>query len=273
MGLGVIPRVRADAELKSFAGRLRVEFTAGGSDYMWIGFVDDPRFDATVKLTTPDLPLLKGVEIPEVTRAISDLLRAEIREAIVWPRMEDVFIPLIDEPECPDETFILRESSMAWPPPSPPPTPRPKEPEPLAGASQPQPSFDDEDETTTRTRRSGAEVVRRAAGTIANLIADVHATAQGQQVDRPTDDDDGAEASRRGAEIASHALGAFSNLLKDVQAAHPSDSAAPAAPAPASAAMERLRERKPLRTTKVDAAALFGGLPRGGGNPRPPPTS
>eukprot|EP01065_Artemidia_motanka_P030430 TRINITY_DN36454_c0_g1_i1.p1 TRINITY_DN36454_c0_g1~~TRINITY_DN36454_c0_g1_i1.p1 ORF type:complete len:566 (+),score=158.81 TRINITY_DN36454_c0_g1_i1:67-1764(+) len=175
--LGLIPRVDVVVRIKSISGRVRIEI-GGASDYLWLCFVGDPQFSISVELTTPDLPLLHGKEIPEVTAALSNLVRAELRESFVYPRMEDVFLPLIDEDEIPDDTWVVKESQLrngVVPPPIETPTSPPR-----TAKRQPQPAWEDTPPVAERTGLDDvAATVAEAAGSI---IAQLHATAQGEEL-------------------------------------------------------------------------------------------
>ena len=117
-----LPKVVARVQVTGVQGRLRAEFSSF-SDYLWVAFVEEPRFDVRLVTDTPDLPLkiLSRADIPELTELVVTALKTELIELMVYPRMEDLFLPLIHEEETEDATtaVVAGEEAAAATPASP----------------------------------------------------------------------------------------------------------------------------------------------------------
>ena len=108
-----LPKVLARVQVTGLTGRLRIEMSSF-SDYMWISFVEEPELTLKLTTDTPDLPLriLSGADIPSLTELVVTVLKKELIELIVYPNMEDLFIPLINEVEEEDETIVMFEGEV-----------------------------------------------------------------------------------------------------------------------------------------------------------------
>ncbi|KAJ9442722.1 hypothetical protein DIPPA_54178 [Diplonema papillatum] len=108
-----LPRVLATVTVKSLEGRLRFEISSV-SDYLWLGFVEEPNIDISIRTNAPELPssvgILLGGEIPELTQLVVTFVKAEILELMVLPNMEDLYIPLINENEVEDTSCTRVET-------------------------------------------------------------------------------------------------------------------------------------------------------------------
>eukprot|EP01064_Diplonema_japonicum_P008100 TRINITY_DN15624_c0_g1_i1.p1 TRINITY_DN15624_c0_g1~~TRINITY_DN15624_c0_g1_i1.p1 ORF type:complete len:578 (+),score=107.44 TRINITY_DN15624_c0_g1_i1:49-1734(+) len=107
-----LPRVLVTIAVKTLEGRLRFEISSV-SDYMWLAFATEPTVSVSVTTSTPDVPfnLLQKTEIPELTDLVLTFLRSEVIQLMVLPNLEDIYIPLIDEKEAEDLTWVTTENA------------------------------------------------------------------------------------------------------------------------------------------------------------------
>eukprot|EP01062_Namystynia_karyoxenos_P077135 TRINITY_DN7701_c2_g1_i1.p1 TRINITY_DN7701_c2_g1~~TRINITY_DN7701_c2_g1_i1.p1 ORF type:complete len:618 (+),score=133.11 TRINITY_DN7701_c2_g1_i1:94-1854(+) len=197
--LRAIPRITAVATVRGLRGRMRVEFTGGGSDYMWLGFVREPELKLGVSLHLADLPSAPPLQRTEVAEGLERMLTAEIAEALVVPRLEDIFVPLINEHEIDDDTWVAEEGPPETRSGGPVP-PRPaaergsgRQPQPPAWSPPREHSGDAAADATRRgsgsaeqSRPQGPEVADAAASAakaLGALLSDIARTTHGEELE------------------------------------------------------------------------------------------